>query len=57
MKNSKKPRKHNPNWQDNTRNQRQATRRAKLDAIAQSAGFASWSAYETAVINGKSKIP
>jgi len=42
---------------DTTRNQRQARRRKSLDEIAQAAGYGSWSAYETAVINGESKIP
>lgn len=38
---------------DTTQRKRQARRREKLNQIAQAAGFASWSAYETAVINGK----
>lgn len=47
---------HNPAWADNTRNERQATRRQRLNAAAQAAGFASWSAYETAIINGAIEI-
>jgi hypothetical protein len=35
---------------DRTRADRQAKRRAALDEIAQALGFASWSAYETAMI-------
>lgn len=37
---------------DTTQKRRQSRRREKLNQIAKSAGFASWSAYETAVING-----
>lgn len=48
----KKTRKHNQNWQDNTKQARIANRREKLKQIAQAAGYANWSAYETAVLNG-----
>lgn len=53
MKNKKPTRTHNPKWQDNTRKERQQKRRAALNTIAQTAGYPSWSAYETAVINSK----
>jgi hypothetical protein len=53
---NKTKRTHQPHWKDNTRTQRQQNRREKLNQIAQAAGFASWSAYETAVINGKVKV-
>lgn len=42
---------------DTTQTRRATRRRKQLNEIAQSAGFESWSAYETAVINGKSTIP
>lgn len=48
----KKPRKHNPAWQDNTRTERSHNRREKLAKIAREAGYESWYAYETAVLNG-----
>lgn len=41
---------------DTTQKQRIARRRAKLNKIAQVAGYISWSAYETAVINRRAKI-
>jgi len=49
------PRKHDPKWKDSTVTQRQQSRRAKLNAIAQAAGFASWSAFETACLNGQAQ--
>ena len=49
----KSPRIHQSQWKDNTITQRQQNRRDKLNAIAQAAGFASWSAFETACLNGK----
>lgn len=49
------PRKHNPKWKDSTVTQRQQSRRAKLNAIAQAAGFVSWSAFETACLNGQAQ--
>lgn len=42
---------------DTTQKQRIARRRAKLNKISQAAGYVSWSAYETAVINRRAKIP
>jgi hypothetical protein len=51
-----KPRKHNPAWKDNTRNERQRQRRQQLNEIARAAGWPSWSAYETAVLNGRVEI-
>jgi hypothetical protein len=48
----KAPRKHDPKWKDSTITQRQQNRRAKLNQIAQAAGFESWSAFETACLNG-----
>ena len=41
---------------DTTQKRRQSRRREKLDEIAKAAGFASWSAYETAVINGVARL-
>lgn len=52
----KQKRKHDPKWKDNTRAERQQKRRDKLNQIAQAAGYASWSAYETAVLNGSVKV-
>ena len=46
------PRRHNKAWKDSTRAERQQKRLAALNAAARAAGWASWSAYETAVING-----
>jgi len=36
--------------------QRQAARQARLNAIAIEAGYRSWSEYETAVINDRTRI-
>lgn len=47
---AKASRKHDPRWKDTTTTKRQQTRRAKLNTIAKAAGYASWSAYETACI-------
>lgn len=41
---------------DTTQKRRQARRRAQLNEAAKVKGFASWSAYETAVIGDKIKI-
>lgn len=41
---------------DKTRNQRQANRRNSLNNHATRAGWASWSEYETSVINGNSTV-
>ena len=41
---------------DTTQKRRQSRRREKLNEIAKAAGFASWSAYETAVINGVARL-
>ena len=46
-----KKRRHNNGWNDSTVTERQRERRARLNRFAKSAGFDSWSAYETAVIN------
>ena len=46
------PRTHQPHWKDSTITQRQQIRRAKLNAIAQASGYSSWSAFETACLNG-----
>ena len=53
---AKAPRKHDPKWKDNTRAERIQKRRQRLNEIARAAGYANWSAYETAVINGKKII-
>ena len=50
------PRKRNPAWRDNTRNERQRRRQAALDAAAQAAGYATWAKLETAVVNGATVI-
>jgi hypothetical protein len=52
----KPPRTHQKHWQDNTITQRQQSRREKLNQIARAAGFASWSAFETAALNGKTRL-
>ena len=41
---------------DTTQKRRQSRRREKLNEIAKAHGFASWSAYETAVINGMARL-
>jgi hypothetical protein len=58
----KQNRKHDPNWKDNTSTKRQSKRREKLNQIAGAAGYfspktgkPSWSAYETACLNGAAK--
>jgi len=55
-----KKRKHDPNWKDSTKATRQSKRTAALNEAAGKAGYfykgkPSWSAYETAVINGKAQ--
>lgn len=40
---------------DTTQKRRQSRRRERLNEIAKSSGFASWSAYETACLNGLAK--
>jgi len=40
---------------DTTQKRRQSRRREKLNEIAKALGFASWSAYETACLNGVAK--
>jgi hypothetical protein len=40
---------------DTTQKRRQSRRREKLNEIAKASGFASWSAYETACLNGVAK--
>lgn len=58
----KAPRTHQKHWKDNTRNERQNSRSAELNRIAGEAGYynkkgkPSWSTYETAVINGKTRL-
>jgi len=48
----KAPRKHQAHWKDNTFTKRQSKRREQLNRLAVLAGYSSWSAYETAVLNG-----
>jgi len=53
-----KKRKHDPKWKDSTKAPRQSKRMKALNEAAGKAGYfykgkPSWSAYETAVINGK----
>lgn len=55
-----KKRKHDPKWKDSTKATRQSKRTAALNEAAGKAGYfykgkPSWSAYETAVINGKAQ--
>jgi hypothetical protein len=53
----KKPsRKHDPNWKDNTRNQRSNKRKAELQAAAERDGFATWSEAMTAWKNGNAVL-
>jgi hypothetical protein len=40
---------------DTTQKRRQSRRREKLNKIAKASGFASWSVYETACLNGAAK--
>ena len=40
---------------DTTQKRRQSRRREGLNEIAKASGFASWSAYETACLNGVAK--
>jgi hypothetical protein len=40
---------------DTTQKRRQSRRREKLNEIARQAGYKSWSAYETACLNGFTK--
>jgi hypothetical protein len=52
MSTNKKPRKHDPNWKDNTRNQRSDKRKAELQKAAERDGFGTWSEAITAWKNG-----
>jgi hypothetical protein len=52
----KAPRKHQSHWKDTTVAKRQSKRREQLDLKAVAAGYLSWSAYETAVINGETRL-
>lgn len=54
-KENKTPRAHQAHWKDATITQRQQNRREKLNTLAQAAGFASWSAFETACLNGQAQ--
>lgn len=40
---------------DTTQKRRQSRRRERLNEIARASGFTSWSAYETACLNGMAK--
>lgn len=51
-----KKRTHNPNWKDNTRNQRQNNRNAILNARAIEFGFNGWSEMMTAIKNNKAIV-
>jgi len=53
---AKAPRKHDPKWKDNTRSERIQKRRQRLNVIAKENGFESWSAFETAVLNGVASL-
>jgi len=53
----RKPRKHNPDWVDNTRNERTRKREAILKEKLAAAGWPSKSAFMTAIINGVIDIP
>lgn len=52
-----KPRKHNPEWADNTRNERTRKREATLTEKLAAAGWPSKSAFLTAIINGEISVP
>ena len=52
----KTKRKHDPKWKDNTRAERIQKRRQRLNEIAKENGFESWSAFETAVLNGVASL-
>ena len=56
MKKEKKGGEKSPPKGDTTQKRRQSRRHEKLNEIAKAAGFASWSAYETAVINGVARL-
>lgn len=53
----KAPRKHQAHWKDSTVTKRQSKRREQLNRLAVLAGYSSWSAYETAVLNGTRLTP
>jgi hypothetical protein len=52
----KKTRTHQAHWKDSTITQRQSKRREQLNQKAMQAGYSSWSAYETSVINGETHL-
>ena len=57
---NKRVRKHNPQWKDRSKKTRNTVtnsqRHQKLNEIAQSCGYTSWSALGTAAMNGKAVI-
>ena len=55
-KNKPKVRRHNKNWQDHTGTERQRNRRFKLNKMAASFGFKTWSEYETAMLNKTTRL-
>lgn len=53
----RKPRKHQPHWNDSTITARSTDRRAQLRSILNAAGWKSESELHTAIINGIIKVP
>lgn len=53
----REPRKYNPEWADTTRNERTQRREATLKEKLAAAGWASKSAFLTAIINGEITVP
>jgi len=51
-----KPRKHNPEWKDNTRTKRSDKRKGELQAAAERDGFETWSEAITAWKNGEAVL-
>lgn len=53
---TRKPRKHNPDWADNTRKERQQERRERLKQAAQVAGYETIDKLAAAILSGEVKI-
>jgi hypothetical protein len=54
---TRKPRKHNPDWADTTRNERTRKRENDLKEKLAAAGWPNKSAFLTAIINGEITVP
>lgn len=54
---TRKPRKHNPEWADNTTKERQRSRDAAINEKLEAAGWSGKSEFLTAILNGDIAVP